>query len=59
VKQLYVFIVSFVAAVGGFLFGFDLSIISGASLIMEKQFELDPAPLVRLFPATPVERPWS
>jgi len=59
VKQLYVFIVSFVAAVGGFLFGFDLSIISGASLIMEKQFELDPAPLVRLFSATPVERPWS
>jgi len=26
----YVYTISFVAAVGGFLFGFDLSIISGA-----------------------------
>ena len=31
-----------VAAVGGFLFGFDLSIISGAVIFLQKEFQLSP-----------------
>jgi sugar porter (SP) family MFS transporter len=38
----YVYLVSLVAAVGGFLFGYDLSIISGSIIFLEKVFELDP-----------------
>lgn len=37
----YVYLISFVAATGGFLFGYDLSIISGALIFLEKYFELD------------------
>jgi len=41
----YVYLVSLVAAVGGFLFGFDLSIVSGAQIFLKKQFELSPEAL--------------
>jgi SP family arabinose:H+ symporter-like MFS transporter len=37
----YVYLISFVAATGGFLFGYDLSIISGALIFLETHFELD------------------
>ena len=37
----YVYLISFVAATGGFLFGYDLSIISGALIFLEGHFELD------------------
>ena len=33
------------AAVGGFLFGFDLSIVSGAQIFLRRQFELSPESL--------------
>jgi hypothetical protein len=36
----YVYLVSLVAAIGGFLFGYDLSIISGAIIFLEKDFSL-------------------
>jgi sugar porter (SP) family MFS transporter len=39
----YVFLVALVAAAGGFLFGFDLSIASGALPFLKEQFGLDPA----------------
>lgn len=37
----YVYLVSLVAAVGGFLFGYDLSIISGALPFLKNHFSLD------------------
>jgi sugar porter (SP) family MFS transporter len=37
-----VYLIAMVAAVGGFLFGFDLSIISGAKLFLEQEFALKP-----------------
>ncbi len=40
VKMSYVLVVCFVAAVGGFLFGYDLVIISGAQLPLFKYFNL-------------------
>ena len=36
----YVYLISFVAAVGGFLFGYDLAVINGAQLYLEEQFGL-------------------
>ena len=39
----YVFLVALVAAAGGFLFGFDLSIASGALPFLKEQFGLDAA----------------
>jgi sugar porter (SP) family MFS transporter len=44
-SKAYVYLISLVAAVGGFLFGFDLSIISGAVLFLQKQFSLTAAQL--------------
>ena len=41
----YVFLVTLVAAVGGFLFGFDLAIISAANLYLKDQFHLSDAQL--------------
>lgn len=41
VNNSYVYLISFVAATGGFLFGYDLSIISGALIFLETHFELD------------------
>ncbi|HSC55496.1 MAG TPA: sugar porter family MFS transporter [Phnomibacter sp.] len=37
----YILGISFVAALGGYLFGFDFAVISGALPFLEKQFELD------------------
>ena len=39
----YAFFISFVAAIGGFLFGYDLVIISGVQLFLRQQFVLTPA----------------
>lgn len=39
----YIYLIALVAAAGGFLFGFDLSIISGALIFLEDYFELDAA----------------
>ena len=36
----YVFRLAVVAALGGFLFGYDISIISGALIFLEKEFQL-------------------
>jgi len=41
----YVYLISLVAAVGGFLFGYDISIISGAVIFMQKEFNLSVAGL--------------
>ena len=38
----YVFRIAIVAALGGFLFGYDISIISGAIIFLKSQFHLDP-----------------
>ena len=38
----YVYVISLVAAIGGFLFGYDLSLISGAIIFLEEQFHLSP-----------------
>ncbi len=39
----YLFLVSFVAAIGGFLFGFDTAVISGALSFVVNQFRFDTA----------------
>lgn len=39
---LYPFLISFVAAVGGFIFGYDLNIIAGAQRYLKDVFELSP-----------------
>lgn len=39
-KKSFVYLISIVAAVGGFLFGYDINIISGAVIFMEKEFNL-------------------
>ena len=44
-NSLYPYLISLVAAVGGFLFGFDLSIVSGAQIFLKDQFELSPQDL--------------
>jgi sugar porter (SP) family MFS transporter len=38
----YLFLITFVAAIGGFLFGYDLSIISGAILFLKDEWSLSP-----------------
>jgi SP family arabinose:H+ symporter-like MFS transporter len=38
----FVFLVSLVAATGGFLFGYDLAVVSGAIIFLQKQFALSP-----------------
>jgi MFS transporter, SP family, arabinose:H+ symporter len=37
----YVILVSMVAAIGGFLFGYDLAVVSGAIIFLQKQFHLN------------------
>ena len=41
-QTVLVYLIAMVAAVGGFLFGYDLQIISGAKLFLEKEFSLGP-----------------
>lgn len=38
---LFVYVVAFFSVIGGFLFGYDTSVIAGALLELEKDFELD------------------
>ena len=38
--RLYAFLIAFVAAVGGFLFGYDLAIIGGANVYLKEQFQM-------------------
>src|SRR5438477_12000231 len=38
----YAFRIAIVAALGGFLFGYDISIISGAIIFLKTEFNLDP-----------------
>lgn len=38
--DIYLYVISLIAAVGGFLFGYDLSIITGAVLVLKGQFAL-------------------
>src|SRR5215475_8749606 len=38
----YAFRIAMVAALGGFLFGYDISIISGALIFLKSEFNLDP-----------------
>src|SRR5438067_8578172 len=40
VDKRYVFLVATVAATGGFLFGYDLAVVSGAIIFLQKQFAL-------------------
>ena len=39
----YIYAVTLVASTGGFLFGYDLAIISGAGIFLRQHFELSPA----------------
>jgi sugar porter (SP) family MFS transporter len=41
--KVYAFLIAFVSAVGGFLFGYDLAVIGGANIILKKQFGLSDA----------------
>jgi sugar porter (SP) family MFS transporter len=38
----YLYLITFVAAVGGFLFGYDLSLISGAIIFLQREWNLTP-----------------
>ena len=42
IKGWYAFYISFVASIGGFLFGYDMAIISGAQIFLRDQFALSP-----------------
>ena len=44
-RTLYALYIAFVASIGGFLFGYDLVIISGAEIFIRDQFSLTPAQL--------------
>ena len=44
-SSIYVFHVAFVAAIGGFLFGFDLGMIGAANVYLRDQFQLNDAQL--------------
>ena len=40
-NQRYLLVISFIAAMGGYLFGFDFAVISGALPFLKTQFGLD------------------
>ena len=42
IRRNYVYIISAIAAVGGFLFGYDLDVVAGALIFLQKQFQLTP-----------------
>src|SRR5271170_156875 len=44
-RTLYALYIAFVASIGGFLFGYDLVIISGAEIFIRDQFSLTPSQL--------------
>ncbi len=39
-RNLYVFAIAFTAAIGGFLFGYDLSLIGAANMYLKEQFQM-------------------
>lgn len=39
-RNLYVFSIAFVAAIGGFLFGYDLALIGAANMYLKEQFQM-------------------
>lgn len=41
--KLYAFLIAFVSAMGGFLFGYDLALIGGANVYLREQFALSDA----------------
>ncbi|WP_207510381.1 sugar porter family MFS transporter [Longitalea luteola] len=41
-KSAYLFIITLVASLGGFLFGFDMAVVSGILPLLQKQFKLSP-----------------
>jgi sugar porter (SP) family MFS transporter len=45
IRSGYLYLVTFVAAVGGFLFGYDLSLISGAVIFLKAEWNLSPGGL--------------
>ncbi|MAV79334.1 MAG: hypothetical protein CBD31_02315 [Flavobacteriaceae bacterium TMED171] len=44
-KHRYLYAISFVSTIGGFLFGYDTAIISGCNTFLEQHFELTPSML--------------
>lgn len=44
-KHKYLYAISFVSTIGGFLFGYDTAIISGCNTFLEQHFELTPSML--------------
>ena len=46
-SALYVVVISIVAAIGGFLFGFDTAVISGALSSLIKYFQLENSPMLQ------------
>jgi SP family xylose:H+ symportor-like MFS transporter len=41
-NNVYIIGISFISALGGYLFGFDFAVISGALPFLRKEFALDP-----------------
>ena len=41
----YLYVISFISTIGGFLFGYDTAIISGCNSFLQEQFQLTPAML--------------
>lgn len=44
-NSLYLYVISFISTIGGFLFGYDTAIISGCNSFLQVQFQLTPAML--------------
>lgn len=44
-SPLYIYVISFISTIGGFLFGYDTAIISGCNSFLQIQFQLSPAML--------------
>ena len=51
----YAFLIAFVSAVGGFLFGYDLAIMGGANIYLRDQFQLNDL----MFGLTSARRDWD
>lgn len=41
-RPLYIYVVTVLSAVGGFLFGYDTGVVSGAMILIKTQFSLSP-----------------
>ena len=42
IRRTYLYVISAIAGVGGFLFGYDLDVVAGALIFLQKQFLLSP-----------------